>query len=258
MIGKTVGSIRRVSSWVPGGSCDMIWVMAALTCRVALAMSRPQLKLIEMSAAPRLVVERTSTTPGTRRTAVSTGPVTCISICSAGRSPASSDTTTRGKSTVGKSETGRLKAATMPVAASRTIRKRMDRRWAVTQRLPPLTGLPSAPAVPQCSFSSWGLQAVSCPLPHLHAVLQLVVAEHDDRQARIDAAADGDHSLALVAWGDVDAVRLAAGDLKDVGAGVVAQDRDARRRPALVLADLDRLPYVHARNEEARAGRRRP
>src|ERR1700736_389588 len=66
MIGKTVGSIRRVSTWVPAGSCVMIWVMAALTCRVALAMSRPQLKLIEISAAPRVGVERTCAAPPRR------------------------------------------------------------------------------------------------------------------------------------------------------------------------------------------------
>src|SRR3977135_4410187 len=72
MIGKSVGAIRRVGIWVPAGNCETICAMAALTCRVALAMSRPQLKLIEMSAAPRLVVERTSTTPSNRRPALST------------------------------------------------------------------------------------------------------------------------------------------------------------------------------------------
>src|SRR5919109_3896340 len=58
--------------------------MAELTCKVALAISNPQLKLMETSAEPRLVVERTSFTPGTRRSASSTGRVTCISICCAG------------------------------------------------------------------------------------------------------------------------------------------------------------------------------
>jgi hypothetical protein len=69
---------------MPAGRPLWIWAMAAFTCRVDAAMSSPQLKLIDTSAAPRLVVERTVCTPGTRRTASSTGRVTSISICSTG------------------------------------------------------------------------------------------------------------------------------------------------------------------------------
>ena len=59
-------------------------------------MSLPQLKSIEMSQLPRQVVERTLRTPGTPRTASSIGRVTSMIMRSAGRSPESTETTTRG------------------------------------------------------------------------------------------------------------------------------------------------------------------
>ena len=128
MIGKTVASMRRTLSCVPEGSCGKICEMAELTCKVSLAISNPQLKLMEISAEPRLVVERTSVTPGTRRTASSTGRVTSISICGAGWSPASSETTTRGKSTVGNNDTGNWRAAIIPAQASNPNRNRIALR----------------------------------------------------------------------------------------------------------------------------------
>jgi hypothetical protein len=60
MIGKTVGSIRRTVDAAPGGNCAMTWLIAALTSSVAAIMSVPHSKVAEISAAPRLVVERRS------------------------------------------------------------------------------------------------------------------------------------------------------------------------------------------------------
>ena len=77
-------------------------------------MSEPQAKLIDISAEPRLVVERRFWTPGMARTACSTGRVMAISIWSGGRSPASMVTAMRGNSTLGNRPTGIKKAAAMP------------------------------------------------------------------------------------------------------------------------------------------------
>ena len=85
--------------------------MADCTSSMAETMSRPHSKLIETSALPRLVVERMLRTPGTARTASSTGQVTSIAIRSAGRSPASRLTAIRGKLTLGNRPTGRRQAA---------------------------------------------------------------------------------------------------------------------------------------------------
>ena len=82
----------------------------------------PQLKLMEISLLPRLVVERIALSPGTERIASSTGTVTSIAIRSAGRSPASKLTTTRGKSTWGNKATGSFKAAAKPPIASSTTK----------------------------------------------------------------------------------------------------------------------------------------
>ncbi len=142
MIGNTVGSMRRVPTCVPGGSCGTICAVAALTWSVADAMSVPQSKLTEISAEPRLVVERTPLTPGTLRIACSIGRVTITSICSAGRSPASSDTTTRGKSTVGNSDEGRLKVTTVPTRAATASRNSSDRRCCSAQALNVIARLP--------------------------------------------------------------------------------------------------------------------
>ena len=91
-------------------------------------MLRPQSKLTSMSALPRLVVERTSRTPGTARTASSRGRVTSMVIRSAGRSPASTESRTRGKSTWGRSATGSPSVDTTPPATRTTRRKSRLRR----------------------------------------------------------------------------------------------------------------------------------
>ena len=92
-------------------------------------MSSPQLKLTEISAVPRLVVDLKLRTPGMARTASSTGVVTSTVICSAGRSPASRVMRTRGKLTCGKSATGIERLATAPAIASATSKNRMERAW---------------------------------------------------------------------------------------------------------------------------------
>ena len=55
---------------------------------------------------PRLVVERTVTSPGTMFTASSIGLVIVTCICSTGITPLSTPITTRGKFVVGKTEMG--------------------------------------------------------------------------------------------------------------------------------------------------------
>ncbi|MGF6729112.1 hypothetical protein OKW50_001193 [Paraburkholderia youngii] len=91
-------------------------------------MSVPQSKFSEISAAPRLVVDSTSRTFGTRRSASSTGIVTSVVICSAGRSPASSDTTARGNATFGNSEIGSRNALNTPAIASNAMTNSSERR----------------------------------------------------------------------------------------------------------------------------------
>ena len=63
------------------------------------------------SADPRLVVERTVTSPGTELTASSMGRVMVTSICSTGITPLSMPMTTRGKLVSGKTEMGTCNAA---------------------------------------------------------------------------------------------------------------------------------------------------
>src|ERR1700730_9460583 len=121
--------MRSTSNEVPGGrvgrillTCDWDWSMAA-------TMSSPQLKLTEISAVPRLVVDLTLRTPGMARTASSTGVVTSTAIWSAARSPASTLMRTRGKSTWGKSATGSEKLATTPATARAASKNKMERAW---------------------------------------------------------------------------------------------------------------------------------
>ena len=57
MTGKTVGSIRRTSNVVPGGSVGSTRLTCDSACSIAAVMSSPQSKASEISALPRLVVE---------------------------------------------------------------------------------------------------------------------------------------------------------------------------------------------------------
>ena len=123
-----MGSIRRTSKVVPAGSAGSTWLIADSTWSIAEIMSCPQSKFTEMSAEPRLDVERMLRNPGTARTASSTGIVTSVVMRSAGRSPASRLITTRGNSTCGNNATGKVQVETIPPSTSKASRNRTDRR----------------------------------------------------------------------------------------------------------------------------------
>jgi hypothetical protein len=74
-------------------------------------MSTFQLKKRLISAEPRLLTDRTSSRPGTLRTASSIGRVIAISICSIGITPLSTPMMIRGKFVVGKTATGSVNAS---------------------------------------------------------------------------------------------------------------------------------------------------
>ena len=73
-------------------------------------MSTFQSKNRSISAEPRLVMERTSSRPGTLLTASSMGRVTVTIIWSMGITPLSTPIRMRGKSVAGNTDTGMVKA----------------------------------------------------------------------------------------------------------------------------------------------------
>ena len=91
----------------------MLWTRetaASTSCSVS-SMSTFQLKNRLISAEPRLVIERTSSRPGTLRTASSSGRVIVTSICSIGITPLSTPMMMRGKFVVGNTATGSVNAS---------------------------------------------------------------------------------------------------------------------------------------------------
>ena len=84
--------------------------IAALTCSSVCAMSTFQLKDRSISAEPRLVVERTSSSPGTLFTASSRGRVMVTSIWSIGITPLSTPMMIRGKFVEGNTAIGNRKS----------------------------------------------------------------------------------------------------------------------------------------------------
>src|SRR6202034_4611453 len=84
-----------------------------------------QLKKRLISAEPRLVLERTVTSPGTLLTAFSMGLVMVTSIWPTGITPLSTPITTRGKLVSGKTEMGTWKAAYIPASVNRNRKKKM-------------------------------------------------------------------------------------------------------------------------------------
>ncbi len=111
MIGKLAKSSRCVSIWTVAGS--VLWIRetaASTSCSVS-SMLTFQSKNRLISAEPRLVVERTSSRPGTIRIASSSGRVIVTSICSIGMTPLSTPMMMRGKLVVGKTATGMLSAS---------------------------------------------------------------------------------------------------------------------------------------------------
>ena len=89
-------------------------------------MSTDQLKKRLISAEPRLDTERTSSRPGTARTACSSGRVMATSICSMGITPLSTPMMIRGKFVVGKTATGSVRAWYTPTTVRRQIRKMIE------------------------------------------------------------------------------------------------------------------------------------
>ena len=208
--------MRRVPSRVPAGSCGRICPAAALTSCSAAAMSAPQSKVIAISALPRLVVERTSRTPRTRRTASSTGVVTSIAIWSAGRSPASSVICTRGKATLGNSATGIHSALAMPPSASISARNNSERRCRCIHAV---------------TFTG------PTPAPHRHR--QFVGAEHDHPGLRIERALHADGVAVRTAQRHRDALGMTLLDLEQIVAVFVVQHRAARHRPGAEIGGAD-------------------
>src|SRR5579884_1250643 len=86
-------------------------------------MSTLQLKKTLTSAEPRPVAERTLTVPGMSFMASSIGRVTVAIIWSAGMTPLSTSTTTRGKLVWGKTEDGMVQADRIPARQRQAVRK---------------------------------------------------------------------------------------------------------------------------------------
>ena len=110
MMGKLAKSIRCV--WICAVAGRLLWTRetAASTCCRVSSMFTFQLNDRVISAEPRLVMERTSSSPGTLLTACSIGRVMVTSICSIGITPLSTPTMMRGKFVVGKTATGSVSA----------------------------------------------------------------------------------------------------------------------------------------------------
>src|SRR5579862_2282798 len=97
-------------------------------------MSAPQLKSTLMMAEPRVVEERTDTTPGMLFMASSIGRVTVAIISFAGMMPLFTMTTTRGKSVRGKTDEGVCHAEKIPARHSATAMNVMDNACRVANR----------------------------------------------------------------------------------------------------------------------------
>src|SRR5450432_3695193 len=106
MTGKLANVIRFAAIVAVGGRSCWTREIAEFTYCRAWNMSIFQLKYRSISADPRLVVDRTSSSPGTLFTASSIGRVTVTIIWSIGITPLSAAISTRGKFVVGKTATG--------------------------------------------------------------------------------------------------------------------------------------------------------
>src|SRR5271155_1941 len=113
-----MGNVAKVSRLVvilavTGSDCSTLF-NAEFTSSSVRNMSTDQSKKRLTSAVPRLVVERTTCSPGTLLTASSIGLVMVTSICSTGITPLSTPMTTRGKSVAGKTAIGVWERANQP------------------------------------------------------------------------------------------------------------------------------------------------
>ena len=94
-------------------------------------MSAPQLKITLMMAEPRVVEERTDTTPGMLFMDSSIGRVTVAIISLAGMMPLFTMTTMRGKSVCGKTDDGVRSAEKIPARHNATAMNVMEIAWCV-------------------------------------------------------------------------------------------------------------------------------
>src|SRR5712692_4995450 len=106
MMGKLANVMRWAITVAVGGSSGCTRDIAAFTYCSVWNMSRSQEKNRSISADPRLVMERTSCSPGTLFTASSMGRVMVTIIWSVGMTPLSTAIRIRGKFVAGKTATG--------------------------------------------------------------------------------------------------------------------------------------------------------
>src|SRR5207248_9203023 len=127
MMGNAAKVSRFVVIFAVPGKLDWVRATAALTYWSVWNMSMTQLKNRLISADPRLVMERTDSSPGTLFKASSMGRVMVTCIWSIGATPLSTPTTMRGKSVDGKTATGMDVARYAPITTSVMITKMMGR-----------------------------------------------------------------------------------------------------------------------------------
>ena len=125
---------RLVVTLAVAGSVCSTLLSAASTSWSERTMSWFQSNSRSTSAEPRLVIERTETSPGTAFTASSMGLVMVTCICSTGITPLSTPTTTRGKSVGGKTEMGTWNATYTPATISMAAKKKMVRVERASQK----------------------------------------------------------------------------------------------------------------------------
>src|SRR6266852_1019866 len=126
-MGKVAKVRRWVSIFAPAGSSGWRRATTASTRWSVVIMSAFQSKKRSTSAEPRLVTEVTFRRPGTLFTASSIGRVMVTSIWSMGMTPLSTPITMRGKSVLGKTATGILKARYAPTRAMLMVTNKMGR-----------------------------------------------------------------------------------------------------------------------------------
>src|ERR1700733_13439008 len=145
-----VAKVHRlgVSFTVGGSDCCTLLNAASTSCSVWY-ISTFQSKNRLTSADPRLVVERTVTSPGTVFTASSIGLVIVTSICSTGITPLSTPITTRGKFVSGNTEIGTRSAAQLPASVSATAKKKIM----CVERASQNRFAPRGPLVAEASFA---------------------------------------------------------------------------------------------------------
>ena len=106
MIGNAANVRRSARSFAVAGTSACTRASAALTRSSVWNMSTFHEKKRSISAEPRLVIDCTRSRPWTLLTASSIGRVIVTIIWSIGATPLSTPTSTRGKSTSGKTATG--------------------------------------------------------------------------------------------------------------------------------------------------------